>query len=278
MSGVEAEDAKKEVAECEKEIGTIKALLRGLGPAAEDESESNEFKVAFLKVEGLPEEAKPVLKLQISSPVEEATLSEIFDPLAEDTSKMMAVFRAVETNQATMSIEASDADIPLGNAEEVYDLGPLTKFDGMDPKKEYVNELSVKIVPEDGEVAICTVQLRVTYVPSNKDKREELYEQLNKTSQRKAQAVNKLRQVALAASRDAPAGSAGQNKKPAVKPGFLNKPNKEPTKMEAWYNRTLGPDSLLRKLFPVAKNYVLFFGIVGVFHFKGQALALPPPV
>jgi adenylosuccinate synthase len=58
MSGVEAEDAKKEVAECEKEIGTIKALLRGLGPAAEDESESNEFKVAFLKVRTLFD-AKP---------------------------------------------------------------------------------------------------------------------------------------------------------------------------------------------------------------------------
>jgi hypothetical protein len=29
---------------------------------------------------------------------------------------------------------------------------------------------------------------------------------------------------------------------------------------------------------PIAKNYVIFFGVMALFHFKGQELALPAPV
>jgi hypothetical protein len=75
--------------------------------------------------------------------------------------------------------------------------------------------------------------------------------------------------------------SSGTLVKPSVKPGFLNKKKKEPTKMENIYQRTFGPNSMLRRglgLLFFAKDYVIFIGAVSFFHFKGQILALPAPV
>jgi hypothetical protein len=48
---VEAEAAKKEVADCEKEIGAIKASLRVLGPVdASEDTAVNSLTVAWTKV------------------------------------------------------------------------------------------------------------------------------------------------------------------------------------------------------------------------------------
>ena len=44
------------------------------------------------------------------------------------------------------------------------------------------------------------------------------------------------------------------------------------------YQRTIGPKYIARKLFPLAKNYTIFFGAVTLMHFRGQELALPPPI
>ena len=44
------------------------------------------------------------------------------------------------------------------------------------------------------------------------------------------------------------------------------------------YHRTIGPNSIARKNFPLAKNYTIFFGAVTLMHFRGQELALPPPI
>jgi hypothetical protein len=44
------------------------------------------------------------------------------------------------------------------------------------------------------------------------------------------------------------------------------------------YERAFGPQSFLRQKLPAAKNYIIFFGAIVLFHFKGQELALPPPV
>jgi hypothetical protein len=69
--------------------------------------------------------------------------------------------------------------------------------------------------------------------------------------------------------------------KPSLKPGFLNKKKKETTRMQKLYERTLGPASMLRKGWGAVcfgKNYFIFFGAISFFHFKGQMLALPPPV
>ena len=44
------------------------------------------------------------------------------------------------------------------------------------------------------------------------------------------------------------------------------------------YQRTIGPNSIARKNFPLAKNYTIFFGAVTLMHFRGQELAPPPPI
>ena len=41
---------------------------------------------------------------------------------------------------------------------------------------------------------------------------------------------------------------------------------------EDWSN------SIATEFFPLAKNYIIFFGAVTLMHFRGQELALPPPI
>lgn len=77
-------------------------------------------------MEGLPESAKPVVVLQLSSPVEEATISQIFDPLNSDPPPegTLATFKGVETSVATLSVTVSDAEIPLGSSSP-HEVAPL---------------------------------------------------------------------------------------------------------------------------------------------------------
>jgi len=201
-------------------------------------------------------------------------------------------FRGVETGQATLAVSVSDKDIPLGSSS-VDDLAPLVKFDVMNPEQREVEmELAVEILPPGCDDAVgnpepvCAVTLRFTFEPSNKDRREELYEVLNKCTQRKASVVEKLRNAAVAASRaqmvpssTRSAAMTPHSSSKAVKAGFLNKqqPKKE-SKVMLLYNKYFGPHSFLRMYFPVARNYVAFVGLVAAMHFKGQLLALPPPV
>lgn len=281
-----------------------------------------------IQVDGLPDGANPILKLQLSNPIEEATLSEIFDPLnsAPVTEGSSVVFKGVETTLATLVVSAKDSDIPLGSSVP-HDLAPLCVLDAMDIKDEYVTELQIAIVSESETVAVaeeekaevteaeavegkedsdskegketaevtaeavavvptCTVRVRVTYKPSPKDQREELYELLNKTSRRKAASLENLRKISMTMTR-ATTGSSPQKEssttlaKPSVRPGFLNKKKKEPAGIQLLYERTFGPNSLLRKgwgVIHMGKNYIIFFGAISFFHFKGQMLALPPPV
>jgi len=363
----EMESARAEVVECEREIQTIKGALRELAASnSGDDAESpNSLEISALKVQGLPDTAKPAFVLQLSSPVEELTLTKMLDKEEESTtaesessassSDSKAIFQGVEMSVATLTVSAKDMDIPLG-ISATHDLSTLFSS-GEEKKSTYVNVLEVAIVPEDGggddttppaqvvkeeaeeksetetttekveeeeegfqdaleEVTatpakapkeegeeetkeekdtdkkapaivspICTVTLRLTFKPSAKDKKEELYEELNKASQRKGQAIDRLRKNATAVSRAAPPPSAaGADKNPAVKSGFLNKKTTEtaaaakPNPIVAFYEKVLGPQSLVRAIFPVVKNYIIFFGCAAFIQFKGHMLALPPPV
>lgn len=280
----EEQSVKNELAELEKEIASIKATVRLLGSSdgvGADRTDSNSLSVVLLKVEGLPEGAKPSLKLELSSPVEEATITEIFDPLVQDVPETMkATFRGVETGLATLTVTAKDVDIPLGSSSPL-DLSLLTNFDAMTSKKEYESESTLDIRAEsksEGE-SVCNVTIRITYEPSSAEKREQLYDKLSDATKKKSTMVEKLRQAAHAnrqMTTRAPSSS------PAVKAGFLNKTsrkeeNEQPGLFQIWsdrFQRYFGPQSFLRK----AKNYFIFAGIVGFFHFKGHVLALPPPV
>jgi hypothetical protein len=230
--------------------------------------------------------------LQLSSPVEEATLSKVYNAEAEDTTESVVTFTSVETNQATLTITASDLDIPLGTSK-TYEVASFCSFDATNVQSEYKQTITVDILPsEDPKAteAVCSIELEVSYTPSKKDQREQLYELLAQISQRRSAAMDKMREAAMAARRQEMAssgsGSASMErpvvkKDPAVKPGFLNKKapkKKESSAIQAWYERNLGPNSLLRQVFPIAKNYIIFVGACVFFHFKGQLLALPPPV
>lgn len=140
--------------------------------------------------------------------------------------------------------------------------------------------------------SFCTVKLRIEYTPSKKDQQEKLYESLNQASKRKSLAIERLRKSAAAVSRgstsskeeDGEEADLGAAPSRAVQPGFLNKKRRPRSKGASsnvfvdWYNRILGPQSALALAFPIAKNYCLFFGFVAFVHWKGDLLALPPPI
>lgn len=252
-------------------------------------------------MEGLPETAKPTLQLQLSSPIEEREVS---------LGGEKATFEGVETSQATLAVDVKDADIPLGASTEPIEIAPLcTLHDPKQPKDEYVTEIPLEIVApaidaeesettegEAGMPVVCCVTLKVTYKPSSKDQREELYDLLNKTSQRKATALGELRKRSIeraraGASSAAESGSTAVTRsKPSVKPGFLNKGGKKDDEeddkgivsvVKDWYKRVTGPDSIVMKTAfwaVVTKDFWMFFGAVGFMHFRGNVLSLPPPV
>lgn len=246
------------------------------------------------------------MTVQLSSPIEEGSLSAANDKIT---------FNGVEISVATLVVSAKDADIPLGSSSP-HDVAPLCALDPLNMKDKYETEFPVAIVAEGGSAAAatatataesdsgkqdtataavaadvtpiqptCTVTLKVTYKPSAKDQRDELYDLLNKVSRRKAEALEKLRKASIQAARDQSGASdpSSSSSSPAVKAGFLNsKPKKEEAStLKKLYEKTIGPNSLLRQGAMIAfafKDYIIFFGAVGLMHFKGQLLALPPPV
>jgi hypothetical protein len=245
-------------------------------------------------------------------------------------------FRGVETGQATLTVvgiqkltaeeavgaaSGADAKAVAVTGPSLHDLGPIIKFDAMDPDAKVVEATIVSrlvvvakdeveastdepdeggapaaaaAAPDDDDGKVLgTVTLRLTFRPSAQDRREELYEILNRATQRKAAAVERLRSAAVAEQRRLQQQQQGASPgktmvtrtsgaSPAVRSGFLNKPSKEdekkPWKVRILYEKYLGPNSLARQVFPVARNYVTFAVAVYFMHTKGQLLALPAPV
>lgn len=148
-----------------------------------------------------------------------------------------------------------------------------------------------KSVAVELQLPIYTVTLRLEYTPSSDDRRDALYEALNEVSKRKVAAIESLRKNAGLVNRakTAEAGSSSESSSsgvltkpstPAVKSGFLNKSAKpkEIPFYKRWYDKTIGPTSMLWVVGPIAKNYVIFAGISLFIHWKGDLLSLPPPV
>jgi len=144
------------------------------------------------------------------------------------------------------------------------------------------------------QLPLYTLTVQLEYTPSPNDKRDALYEKLNEVSKRKVAAIDSLRKNAALVNRAKAAASAASSstavttksadkKSPAVRAGFLNKKTEETTAppppfWKRWYEKTIGPKSMLWVVGPVAKNYVIFVGVSLFIHFKGDLLALPPPV
>lgn len=181
------------------------------------------------------------LSLQLSSPVEEATLA---------STGSSTTFRGVEIAQATLSINGQSA---------VQDVAVFTQnmVKPLQDARSYTKEVSI-----DLESSGAKVFLKTTFVPSNDDLRKLLYEQLNEATQRKASARNALR------------SKTGETKKKSVSfGGFLN--NKEepamPSKLLVWFQTAVA-------IAPRVKNYVFFAVFVFASNYRGHFLALPEPV
>lgn len=238
--------------------------------------------IAMAQIEGLPETAQPKIKIDISSPIESKDLDG-----SSISSSSYCQFENVETGQATLTITVHDSEIHLGQSD-AYEVSKFTtqlldplKFGGDHDAQPITHTLSMPIVGDDKNgAAICQVELKTSYTPSIKDRKEELYELLNKITQRKAAAVEQLRSASLAISKreTTTATSSSSKKSVAVEKGFLNKKKKNasntaagPSKIKIWYQRVI-------TILPVAKNYIIFVGFVAFAHFRGDTLAIPAPV
>jgi len=135
------------------------------------------------------------------------------------------------------------------------------------------------------QIPTCVVTIKMEYTASMKDKKEKLYDLLNEASKRKAEAIDDLRKSAATLSRIKSENNGGKDSSntTVIKSGFLGKKSKVTTEKETMflvrcYQKYFGASSIFQRVFPIAKNYLLFFGGVAIMHFYGQNLALPPPV
>jgi hypothetical protein len=187
------------------------------------------------------------------------------EPLVDDDAE-----KGEEENNDVMPKEDSKDEAPGDAVEEIKPAQDATDGGNKESKVQ---------------VPVCTLSVHLEYTPSLNDKRDALYDQLNEVSKRKAAAIDSLRKNASAVNRaKIEEGSSGADRKSAaVKSGFLNKPKASgkvapPPFWQRWYEKTIGPKSMLWVVGPIAKNYVIFFAVSAFFHYKGDLLALPPPV
>jgi len=104
------------------------------------------------KVSGLPQAAKPSFKIQISSPIEELSISQIADPLNPDAEGSFGLVNEVDISVATVTVtSAHDADIYLGSSQESYDVAPLCTFDPLAAKHNKITQLDVAIIADESK-------------------------------------------------------------------------------------------------------------------------------
>ena len=322
------------VMECEKEIQSIKSALKSLtsgGGSAEPSTNSLQVSVHKISASGGEDSTAPgTFKVHLSSPIEERTITQLFDPLDPNEGGVVT-FEQLETSNALLTIEAfsnnsgDDVLVKVGTSA-AHDLLPLCQDIDVNGEK-ITSTVEIAIVSESSEessgkaslenkesdewedavdeeknedggatkesasqsptkdtklqLPLCTLSVQLEYTPSENDKRDSLYEKLNEVSKRKAAAIEKLRQSAAAVNRAKMAESDEGKGGNAVKAGFLNKSKPEAKAVpvwKRWYEKTIGPQSMLWVVSPIAKNYIIFIGCSVFFHYKGDLLALPPPV
>lgn len=199
---------------------------------------------------------------------------------------------APETEEAAEAVEADAPETAEGDGEA----GAESPAKDESEKESEPTASETRAMPKlQIPTYILTMQLQ--YTPSPEDRRDALYDKLNEVSKRKVAAIESLRKNAAMVNRAKAAeataaggpgkeggGGGAVGKRPAVKPGFLNKTNaaeKEeatPPLWKRWYEKTMGPNAMLWVVGPIAKNYLIFAGVSMFVHWKGDLLSLPAPV
>ena len=245
----------------------------------EEKSEEVATETEDVKDDAIAEKTKEATTVNTEEDAEKPTETKEEEPEEENVTEEVKVEieeAKEESDEASSLEETKDKDTakPVEESEkEIQEEDEIIdKEESEESQEETKEETTGKPL-----LPTCVATFRIEYKPSMKDEKDKLYEQLNQASKKKAAAVDKLRKSAAALNRAAPAPPKKDAK--SIKGGFLNKKaKKKESFIIRWYNKTIGPNSLVRRVFPVAKNYIIFFGGVALMHFQGQQLALPPPV
>ncbi|GFH55986.1 hypothetical protein CTEN210_12462 [Chaetoceros tenuissimus] len=239
----------------------------------EEKSEEVATETEDTKDDAIPEETKETDAVTSEEDAEKSTETkeeETEEATATEDVKIESEEVKEESDEASSPEETTPVEESKDESQEEDEIND--KEDSEEKQEETKKETSGKPL-----LPTCVATFRIEYKPSMKDEKDKLYEQLNQASKKKAAAVDKLRKSAAALNRAAPAPPKKDAK--SIKGGFLNKKaKKKESFIIRWYNKTIGPNSLVRRVFPVAKNYIIFFGGVALMHFQGQQLALPPLV
>lgn len=270
------------------EEGSIVKLHDPLDPAADGSFalfESVETSNALLTIEVFS--AAEEVQLGVSAAHD---LQHLLETVKQSGGKQSLVdFAIVSENNVEQPVVKSANESEMNKDEEGSGKGKAKTDDKAEDGAEKDNAKDIKPAQDShiGEVKesklqlpLCTLSVHLEYTPSINEKRDALYDKLNEVSKRKAAAIESLRASATAVNR-AKISDTDDAKSSVVKSGFLNK-SKAATATnpfwKRWYNKTIGTDSMVWVVGPIAKNYVIFFAVSAFLHTKGDLLALPPPV
>jgi len=245
------------------------------------EKKTTTFEIAIIAEKGIDDvEKEEDKKVDITADSEswEDAVEEI-EKDDEDTPKEDAPKEETETDEKKEDIPEEETE-----TEEKKDEAPATTSDESVEKESPAQDESKAAATI--QLPLYTLTIQLEYTPSSNDLRDSLYEALNEVSKRKVAAIESLRKnaglVNRAKASEASTSGSGEVVKsgPAVKAGFLNKKPSEVAQpfWKRWYNKTIGPQSMLWVVGPIAKNYVIFAGVSLFIHWKGDLLALPAPL
>ena len=215
-------------------------------------------------------------------------MSVVIKPTTADTneaveeSKEEDVKEVTNTSTETEAEAAEDNDRVNKDEEPGTEAEPLKEQEGEPKMEEAAESTPTDNAETSGDVV--TVSLEISFEPGTKDKVEKSYELLNEASKRKTEALGQLRSAAASISKEEQIKAVDGPSQKAVKPGFLNKKSGKGSAVKpvgfftTMYNRVSKPIVTAGTLVLVFRNYIIFFGSVGLMHFQGHQLALPPPV
>ncbi len=159
------EKSRIEVMECEEEIKSIKNSLKAItmGAASGGEASLNHLEVSVQNVKALErsdtESTLPTtFKVHLSSPIEERTITKLYDPLNPTAEEGLAKFESVEISNALLTVEAfytsgdESGEKKLG-VSAPHDLLPLCQ--GGEKKSSM---LDIAIVAEKGIDEVETME------------------------------------------------------------------------------------------------------------------------
>jgi len=180
-----------EVVDCERQIQQIKTALRKIATSegassssttssnTDEDAAPNKLQVVWVGMDKTVSDDVE-LSLQLSSPVEEATLTKVAAASADGSTASTAAvdgssvtFSGVESSMATLTVTMKKGGEILGTSES-YDLSPICSLeDAMNPKEEYVTELPVAIISPE---AAAAAQASKGQAAGNDDAEEETKE------------------------------------------------------------------------------------------------------